>query len=547
MRSYQNMIEDYLEWYSVKTNDESFLPINYFSCEERELKIRKARVWQTILDLSYKKEGGIYWFKKFILGDLTEAGYPEPLVFNNLWWDWTKLSRKGSHLMIKCPRQHGKSTYWTVLQPLYRSTLFSHYDTLITSASEDQAIKFLSKIMNIIETNEFLTSKRSKNAKWSTTEIVYNGGKIIAKGVGAEVRGGTYDYIVCDDVLRSDNKLSDSDIEDFVDEELEPMLFVRNGQLVIVGTPKSATDIFNTIEDRINAGEADWIYKMYQAIINYETEEILCPTRFTFAKLMQIRKRQGQRKFDKEFMCTTYSSGTQLFQDALIKHAKKIGENHIMYSSAKSIDAHNWVYYLGVDCARAGTAGGDYTVVIVLAYNPTTQDKKVIWMWREKGLKIVEQVKQIAEISRKFNNPAILVEKNNIGQEFIDMLVDNYNLNVESFTTTKTNKEDLIRFLIGAFENEKILLPTGDEFSREQTALIELELSRFVVEITPAGNEKMKGSGRSHDDIVMSLALANRCSQAYGYVPCAVTSGDRKTTSLERFAAEGDITEILRF
>ena len=547
MRSYDDMIEDYLVWFSEKVGNTDFLPINYLNCDERELNIRKASIWQTILEMCYRDTEGIYWFAKFILGDLTEAGYPEPILFNSLWWEWTKLGKEGNHIIIKCPRQHGKSTYWTVLQPVYRTAMFEYYDVLIESACEDQAVAFMSRIINVIESNEFLNSKKRKNAKWSTQEIVYNGGKIIAKGVGSEVRGGTYDYIVCDDILRSDNKLSDRDIENFIDEELEPMIFVRKGQFVIVGTPKSATDIFNTIEERIRETGAEWVYRKYQAILDYDKKEVLCPSRFTFEQLMAMRKHQGELKFDKEFMCVTYSSGAQLFSEQIIKQAKELGRDTVMYSSAKSIDAQNWVYYLGVDCARAGTAGGDYTVVIVLAYNTTTQEKRIVWMWRAKGLKIVEQVEHIAEISRNFNHPAILVEKNNIGQEFIDILVDNYNLNVEAFTTTKTNKEDLIRFLVGAFENEKIIIPTGDEFSREQANIIELELSRFVVEITTAGNERMKGSGRAHDDIVIALALANRCSQSYGYVPFAVSSGDRKTTALERYSADGDVREILRF
>ncbi len=549
MRTYKNMIEDYLHWLTKKTGDKSWLPANYLPEDvgEVELNLRKATVWKNILDLCYNDDDGIYWFWKFILGDMKYAGYPEKIHFNKLWWEWTKLMKKGDHISVKCPRQHGKSTYWTVIQPIYRTALFNSYNVLVESASEDQAMALLSYVVRVIENNEFLSSKKAKDAKWSTTEISFNGGKIVARGVGSEVRGGTYDYIICDDILRSDNKLSDDDIEHFVDEELEPMLLVRKGQLVIVGTPKSYTDIFSKIEERVAEG-ANWEYVVYESC-NMETKEVLCPDRFTFDQLMRIRQNMGAIKFDKEFMCKTYASGSQVFPFDLRKRALEVGRAWKMYSRYKEEDLIRWRYYMGVDCARAGTASADYTVVFVVAFNADTQEKRIVWFWRKKGLKIQDQVQQIAEISSNFNHPVILVEKNNMGQDFIDLLVDTYNLNIESYTTGGRDqaKEELIRLLLIAFENEKLIMPSADEFSRGMMEELDKELDRFVLEVTKAGNEKMKGSGHSKDDMVISLALANRCSQSLGYAPMATsTLKSRNTTSLERFVISGDQREYMR-
>lgn len=960
MRHYDDIIKDYLKWLSDTLGKPEYLPEIYLDGEENEINIKKAKLWKQILDLCYKKTEGIYWFKKFILGNMTYAGYPEPIRFNSLWWKWAKLCNEGDHLVIKCSRQHGKSTFWTVIMPLYRACLFEHYNVLIASASEDQGIQLMSHIVRLIENNEFLFSKKPKTGKWSTTDIEYNGGNIVARGVGSEVRGGTYDYIVCDDILRSDNKLSDNDIENYIDEELEPMILVRRGQMVIVGTPKSESDIFGVISDRIDNGST-WILNTYPAILDWENKELLCPDRFTWEQLMAVRERQGRLKFEKEFMCSsntlvvtgngykpiynikkgervktldglyyevvntmnrkyegdmyfiktrlsnhildftpehpfyiydgikylwkeaknlktgeymvypigythdtaglyisnyltsgyafsinngkkmlikhnntilkpyklellyrdsergitvkelskkygikqntiynilknknkkykksipdnikidndlmrlfgyylsegcssttlsfsfhkneinlqqdvikilkdkfnlrakrfinknvcqvyvcnkllcnffsnflgkgaknkyipgllihgtspeklqhlldaylagdgskikngwkfttisprlienireislicgkpcsyshyntkkksiiegriinqndiyvgqifdklhrkygflengylhsrisriekkhvdtkvynleigtlcpdvilidnkhetyctpsgivhncrTYSSGSQLFPPEIRKAAMDKGKLWSLYSKINYSEKDKVRYYMGVDCARAGTAGGDYTVVTVIAYDPKTQEKRLVWIWRKKGLKISEQVEKIAEMSRAFENPVVLVEKNNIGQEFIDMLVDNFNVNVEDFTTTKGNKyEDLIRYLVTAFENEKIILPNKDEYSREVIQELNRELDRFVVETTHAGNERYKGSGHTHDDMVISLALANRCSQSYGYKPFLVTGQNRKSSSLERFVATGDVREVMR-
>jgi hypothetical protein len=443
------------------------------------------------------------------------------------------------------------SSFWTVINTIYRTALYKNYNILISSASEDQAIDLMAYIIRIIENNEFLVSKKAQNTKWSTTQITYNSGKIIAKGIGSEVRGGTYDLIICDDILRSDNKYSDDDVERYIDEELEPMLIARKGQLIIVGTPKSSTDIFSTIEERIyNSKLRPWLYKKYPAILNWEKKILLCPDRFTWEQLMSIRERQTHMKFDKEFQCECYSSGSQLFPQEYIDTAKEQGREYSVHPSARPEDVGVWHYYIGVDTARSGSASADYTVVMVLAYNPATQMKRVVWFWREKGMRIQDQVAKIAEISQAFNNPIVLVEKNNIGQDFIDLLVANYNITVESFTTggTGQRKDDLIRALVNVFETEKMIFPTKTKKSREMIQQLEIELSRFVVEITPAGNERMKGSGKAKDDSIIALALANRCTQSYGYTPF-VASYDRKLsamTDLERFAETGDFMELLQ-
>jgi len=549
MRTYQDMIKDYLTWYSAKINNIDFAYHNYIENQDEETqKIRTASVWEEILDLCYKTTEGIFWYTKFILGDLTNAGYPNAIIFNGLWYKWSKLIAKGDHIAIKCSRQHGKSTYWTVIQTVFRTSLYENYNVLITSASEDQAMMMLGFITRIIENNEFLMSKKAKSAKWSTTEMSYNGGTIVGKGVGSEVRGGTYDYILCDDILRSDNKLSDRDIENFVNEELEPMIFVRSGQIVIVGTPKSESDIFSYISEQIEDGSL-WRMFNYPAIIDIDKKQILCPDRFTWEQLMKKKKVMGQMKFDKEFMCKTYSSGSQLFPPESRVAAKTMGKEWKTYSHALSTDTYEWQYYIGVDVARAGTASADFTVATVIAYNTRTHMKRIVYIWRKKGLKIPVQAKNIAMISQSFNHPIILVEKNNMGQDLIDELEDNYNLNIEAFTTggRGQGKEDLIRMLMLAFENEKMIMPCADITSREMLSDLDKELDRFVVEITKAGNEVFKGSGRSHDDTVISLALANRCSQSHGYSPFAQTIDPPKKgqTALERYAANGDHREVI--
>ncbi|GAG32668.1 unnamed protein product, partial [marine sediment metagenome] len=217
----------------------------------------------------------------------------------------------------------------------------------------------------------------------------------------------------------------------------------------------------------------------------------------------------------------------------------------------------NWTFVFAVDVARSGSVSADYSVAIGIAYNSISQEKQICYFWRSKGLKISEQAEEIAEISKNFNHPYLLVEQNNMGQDMIDELTDKYNVNVEAITTgahttgKNIKKEELIRFLISAFEHEKITIPRGDEYSREQMSILEDELTKFCAIPTPAGNELFQGVG-AHDDCVIALALANRATQTVG-IPFAVTLGPGRTQAggvysalLQATRGESDIEKMIK-
>ena len=540
------IIEDYREWAFRKTENSFYNKEIFYTSVERDQSINNGRAIAEILELSYKPVVGIYWFHKFILGDMMYAGHPTAIHFNKLWLDWSKIASSGDHISLVSSRQVGKSTYFSCILPVYRTTLYQNYNILIESASEDQATKILSRITTLINNNEFLSDKKDKTGKWSSTEIAYNNCMIIAKGVGSEVRGGTFDLILCDDIIRSDNKLSDSDIERFVDEELEPMIFIRKGQIIIVGTKMSPTDIFSTVEERIEEG-GEWNIHYFPAILDWDTKTLLCPDRFTWNQLMRKRAVMGKLKFKKEFLCSAITTGTQLFDQDTLDVAKAQGKKEIMNNAGVPNDTFNgWSYFIGADTARSGKASADYTVVTVLAYHAKLNKKKIAYMWRTKGHKITDQVQKVADISMAFGHPPMLVEVNNMGQEFIDQLIDNHGLNVEGFTTSRFNKEELIRLLIVEFEQGNIIIPNGDDNSKAQSELILTELSRFIVEVTRAGNEVMKGAGKSKDDIVMSLAFANKCAHSMGYEPYVSAVPRKDKSDLEMFTLTNDPMEYLR-
>lgn len=315
--------------------------------------------------------------------------------------------------------------------------------------------------------------------------------------------------------------------------------FVSNG-IISHNTPKRDTDYFHSIKNRIREG-SNWVQYSFPAILDYEKKILQCPDRFTWKAIMDKRLTMGALKFAREYQLEIFSREKSLFPEHLLKRACDLGKDCVLLD-VKDMRGNAWSFCSGIDVARSGSASADFSVCITFAYNPYTQTKQIVNMWRDKGLKISTQGVKIAHISKNFGFPFMLVEKNNMGQDMIDDLADKHNVNVGSFTTggVGQKKEELIRFLITAFEHEQIIIPRGDEWSIKQTDILLDELKKFCVTSTPAGNEKYEGMG-SKDDCVMSLAITNRATQEMG-IPFAVTNSANTDARKGNFSEYESIT-----
>jgi len=536
-----------------KTGDFS---LSYYNLIEKyEKQDVEVFLYENLLKKCYNKEIGLFFFCKFIIGSLLDIGYPKSFRYNTLLRKWHKLIRASKYLAILCARGHGKSVFFSQILNIYDMFLFKYRRVILISASQEQADGLLENMKLIIENNEWLKTKKDPN-KWAVQRAGYNGGYIMTAGIGSEILGQHVDRIVLDDILRSDNKLSDNQIEDYIDMNLSPMLLNRDGQLILVGTPKSSKDIFVEIERRIKSEpKSIWLLRKFPAITNYEKKLIQCPDRFSWDKIMEKRLTMGALKFGREYQLEFFSREQSLFPTSVINASKRQGVHvHLMNKHDKR--GVEWTYVGGVDVARSGAVSADFTVVFILAYNSVTQEKQIVHMWRAKGLKISEQAAHIASIARDFDNCQMLVEQNNVGIDMIDELADTWNVGVETFITggRGQKKDELIRFLITAFEHEQLTMPQGDEWSQAQMDIVEDELNKFCVTVTPAGNERYEGAG-SHDDCVMALALANKATQILG-VPFAVSSfkdgngGDRRSNSYGALIGgtgkESDLVRMIR-
>ena len=178
------------------------------------------------------------------------------------------------------------SVFFSQILNIYDMFLFPHRRIIIESASQEQAEALLEEIKRIVDNNEWLASKKNPDM-WRAGKLGYNAGYILGKGFGSEILGQHVDRICVDDILRSDNKLTDEEVEDFIDMTLEPMLLNRKGQMIIVGTPRRETDIFSNIFDKIKQdAECPWILRKFPAVLDYDKKLLQCRDRFTWKEIM---------------------------------------------------------------------------------------------------------------------------------------------------------------------------------------------------------------------------------------------------------------------
>ena len=424
MRTYKDIYRSYLDWVYKKTGDEDYLWDNFM--EARDKNTAYSMLYKNILELCFDPQNGMYYFVKFIVGDLRDIGYPSNFRMNRLLRRWEKLVKRKKHLAILSARGHGKSVFFSEILNIYDLFLFSHRKVIIESASQEQAERILEEIKLIIDNNEWLKSKKNPDM-WRAGKLGYNKGYILGKGFGSEILGEHVDRIVIDDILRADNKLTDEEIEDFIDMTLEPMLLNRKGQMILVGTPRRESDIFSTIFNRIKADDAcPWHLAKFPAVVNYETKQIQCPDRFTWKDIMGKRLIMGPLKFSREYQLEFFSRDTSLFPTKIVKPAKDKGKDMKLLYKADKRDP-TWMFVIGVDVARSGSVSADFTVAVVMAYNTVTQHKQIVHMWRSKGMKTTDQAIKVAQLSRDFDYCLVLVEQNNMGIDMIDDLVDKHN------------------------------------------------------------------------------------------------------------------------
>lgn len=435
----------------------------------------------TAMDMEMSKTSFPYFFQN-VLGRMFPA-YME---------EWLETMHNTDRTVIVCSRDFGKSVFmhsWVAWNLVFQEP---PYQMIYISSNQKQTLVHMREIDRIFNIPALRRYKPSKG--WAIGNITLtNGNSVLERSVGSQIRGLHPQEIVIDDPLKEFSLAAIQRVTEWFFGDMIPTLH-HTANLRMIGTPFTYTDIFSQLEENpaYNVSKYPCIDSMNNS---------LWPERWTYEQLMRRKAEIGSLKFTREYLCVPVSTGTALFNPEYVQKCKN--KDYVLKLGNRKDKGYK--YYVGVDPAIS--TDGDYNVITVLEVDDE-MNKTIVHVDRAKNVEFRENIEKIRLIGKIFQPEEILYETNTFAKAFTQELRSISDLNVKDFNTTRKKKQEIILNLQMNIENGKLNFPYGDSRSRDLTnALIE-ELYMFT--ITHSG--RFEGVG-AHDDLVMSLALANAATQ----------------------------------
>ena len=427
------------------------------------------------MDMELSKNSFPYFFQNVL-------GFDFPSYIQ----EWHELMETTQRTVIICSRDHGKSVFmhaWVVWKLIFEEP---PYQMLYISSNQKQTLVHMRDIDKMF-THPML--KKYKPARgWAIGNITLtNGNQILERSVGSQIRGLHPQEIVIDDPLKEFSMTGIQKVTDWFYGDMIPTLH-HTASLRVIGTPFSYTDIYQQLAE--NPAYTVNTYPCLNAL-----NEPLWPDRWNYEALMARKAEVGSMMFTREYMCVPISTGTSLFNPEHLDNAKN--KDLVL----KPLKREGYKYFVGVDPAIS--TDGDYNVITVIEMDEE-ENKSVVYVDRSKNVEFRENIQKVKLIGQLFRPEAILFETNTFAKSFTQELRQVADINIHDFNTTRRKKQEIILNLQMTLENNKMNFPYGNEESRRVTSVLLEELSMFA--ITERG--KFEGVG-AHDDMVMSLALAN--------------------------------------
>ena len=427
------------------------------------------------MDIELSKNSFPYFFQNVL-------GFDFPSYIQ----EWHELMNTTQRTVIICSRDHGKSVFmhsWVVWKLIFEEP---PYQMLYISSNQKQTLVHMRDIDKMF-THPML--KKFKPARgWAIGNITLtNGNQILERSVGSQIRGLHPQEIIIDDPLKEFSMTGIQKVTDWFYGDMIPTLH-HTASLRVIGTPFSYTDIYQQLAE--NAAYTVRTYPCLNAL-----NEPLWPDRWNYDALMARKAEVGSLMFTREYMCVPISTGTSLFNPEHLDNAKN--KDLVL----KPLKREGYKYFVGVDPAIS--TDGDYNVITVIEMDEE-ENKSIVYVDRSKNVQFRENIQKVKLIGQLFRPEVILFETNTFAKSFTQELRQVADLNVHDFDTTRRKKQEIILNLQMTLENGKMHFPYGNEESRKVSSILIEELSMFA--ITERG--KFEGIG-AHDDMVMSLALAN--------------------------------------
>lgn len=444
--------------------------------------------------------------------------------------NWARVVNEEDRILALAARDHGKSHFWCFGYPLWMADRVAPgREGFVFSATQQQARKHLSKIREELLGGGENGGPNPKLAhllplKRDSADMLKlaNNSSIVARGFESKVRGGHPWWIVGDDMGNDEWIYSDtvrSKAINYFITAIRPMV-VPGGQLIVVGTPFHAQDLYAYLE------RTDIYHVIKNPALDGEGVA-LWPARYDADRLARTRQEMGNELwFSREYLCQPISDEASLFPSYLFDAPDVKQPYPLGLPGAEWINRGAMVY-AGVDLALSASAGADYFCFFALAVLPNG-DRYIVDIVRRKGLGFQAQLDAIISLSKKYDVGLVFCEANQYQRVVTDEVKRKSDVPIKAFYTTgkrKITSQNLgmsqvysaaknafdqgVPSLRMLFENGKIKIPWLPK-TRE-------EVQNWITEMQSFGwaDGKLQGVG-AHDDTVMAMWMADHAARVGG-------------------------------
>ena len=279
------------------------------------------------------------------------------------------------------------------------------------------------------------------------------------------IRGFTFDYLVCDEFAFMDEKAWT--------EVLRATVLVKGKKVLLISTPKGKNHFYKMYQlDGINEQYKSFTMTSYH-------NPMINPKEIDDAKLTL-----PDMVFRQEYLAEFVDGTATLFNNRQLSDNKANGRA-----------------FAGIDLGRAD----DYSVLSI--FNEKGE-QFYIERWRHTDWQSI--VKNIAQGLRTNNVQTALVEVNSIGDVIFEMLQKECACycTIEPFVTTNQSKKEIVESLIVANQNKEVKFLNVDWLDKE--------LEMFTYEYNPKSRViKYSAPSGFHDDGVMASCLGFHAYSKY--------------------------------
>lgn len=413
-------------------------------------------------------------------------------------------------IALMAPRNHAKSTCFTVVSSLWLIGNNPNIRILIVSASAMQAQGFLREIKDKITKSPkyrqvfgdlFPEDATSPGEKWTSNEIIvrrsatHKDPTVTALGAGGPILSKRADIIICDDILSIENTRTAAQrekVREWYNAVLLPVL-EPDGVMINIGTAWNLEDL---LHEHIKNPRAD-VRRRYKAILPDGSS--LWPERWSIEKLHELKEEVGSIAFSKSYLNEAISSEDAIFKAPWIDKAKERGKNRtlIYHLDYAHWDLGGMTIAMGVDLAISQKDSGDYTAFAVVG--ELRDGTKIPLHLSQEKLTFAETQKRIYDLYARFRPSVIKVESNAYQAALVRDMQDSTSLPIQGYATggEKFDPEVGLQSIAVEFENNKWILPYGSQ--SPSTIKIVDELAEGMLRF-PSGHTA---------DILMALWFAN--------------------------------------